>query len=395
MRIQRRRTAKDRRTRVREVGRRKPSAVSRRDAVQGCTIIPVEKRRDGGIRFWCLRHREDATAKYGRAAKACRGASDVPLLASETFTLNIDKFQGGVGLWGAVPPVYDTTELPIDRGIHVHARSAGGGRKEIDQTFRRIKLVGGQIPHGGIVLSELDAIYYMVSSVFRLPMKEVMCKSCGLSHLDKDWFSLHPHGRHLCAGCGKHFRDDSRAIGNPICGARAQLGAAPPWTKPSQRVLRIRQQEFPGGIQVWGSNPALLWTGHGPEEEGIHVHAYAAGSAEPDLDDTYGEVRIDGKALNPIHVRTLMAQNTLPHLRGRVSAAACPECGHSALGRGASLFTPSLIHTCTACGNTFAARCGRLAKTVLNPLPARLAYLSALAPRPPRIHDLGLRTEVP
>jgi hypothetical protein len=31
------------------------------------------------------------------------------------------------------------------------------------------------------------------------------------------------------------------------------------------------------GIQIWGSNPAILWTGSQIEEEGIHIHAAGAG----------------------------------------------------------------------------------------------------------------------
>src|SRR6267378_3294771 len=33
-----------------------------------CKIVVVGKRRDGGTRYWCLKHRADATAKYGRRA---------------------------------------------------------------------------------------------------------------------------------------------------------------------------------------------------------------------------------------------------------------------------------------------------------------------------------------
>jgi transposase-like protein len=46
----------------------------------------------------------------------------------------------------------------------------------------------------------------------------VTCTHCGWPHLDKDWFSVHPHRRHLCAGCGKLFHDQVKGIGNPIMG---------------------------------------------------------------------------------------------------------------------------------------------------------------------------------
>ena len=37
----------------------------------------------------------------------------------------------------------------------------------------------------------------MVSSIFQYQMKHVACSYCDYSHLDRDWFSVHPHRRHL------------------------------------------------------------------------------------------------------------------------------------------------------------------------------------------------------
>src|SRR5438105_12337256 len=94
-----------------------------------CQVKPVGLRRDGRMRYWCLAHKADATGKYGRRLAICRGAGIPPISESETLTLDLDNFGGGVALWGAVPPVYDTTRLPLDRGIHVHARQIPGGQK--------------------------------------------------------------------------------------------------------------------------------------------------------------------------------------------------------------------------------------------------------------------------
>ena len=102
-----------------------------------CDIVSVGKRRDGGTRYWCLRHKADATAKYGRPASQCRTAHIPPIGAADTLALDIDKYEGGIALWGAVPPVYDTTTQPIDRGVHVHARTMVGGVKEMDQHVSR------------------------------------------------------------------------------------------------------------------------------------------------------------------------------------------------------------------------------------------------------------------
>jgi hypothetical protein len=294
---------------------------------EGCQIVSVGKRRDGGTRYWCVRHKADATAKYGVRGEKCRAAHIPPISAEETLELNIDKYEGGIALWGAVPAVYDTTTLPMDRGIHVHARLSASKHKEMDKTFRAVRVLGEDLPEDGIFISEIDAIYYMVSTVFGYETKHIICSFCGHPHLDKDFFSVHPHRRHLCAGCGKHFRDTDTAIGNPILGVREACGVKPQKTKLSSRKLNIKQSDFLGGIQIWGSNPALLWTSDRPEDEGIHVHAFREGAEFPDPDETYGEVIIDGVHLAPIMVRVLMAQSAMPSLKGRIVSVDCTSCG--------------------------------------------------------------------
>src|ERR1700750_511583 len=87
-----------------------------------CDVVAIEKRRDGGTRYWCRSHRADATAKYGKPALKCHLVDTIPMRSEEIETLDMDRYLGGVALWGAAPAVYDTTRLPVERGIHVHAR---------------------------------------------------------------------------------------------------------------------------------------------------------------------------------------------------------------------------------------------------------------------------------
>jgi hypothetical protein len=283
----------------------------------GCLIVSVGKRRDGGTRYWCLKHRSDATAKYGKPADACRTAHVPPIPEKDILTLDFAQYPGGVALWGAVPPVYDTTTQGLDRGIHVHSRVTPESEKKLDNTFRAVRMVGKQLPEGGLYVDELDAIYYMATTIFGYTMKQVLCTSCGYAHLDRDWFSVHPHVRHLCAGCGKHFRDTGVGIGNPICGIRDACGIQTRTPKASKKVLDIRQRNYPGGIQIWGSNPAFIWTGENTEAEGIHVHAFKkdVASHHPDVDETYGKVTIDGTTLDPMMVRLYMAQAVIGYRR--------------------------------------------------------------------------------
>ena len=233
----------------------------------------------------------------------------------------------------------------------------------------------------------------MVTTIFGYPMRDVLCSYCGYSHLDRDWFSVHPHRRHLCAACGKHFRDTEAGIGNPIVGVRETCDVSMQDPKHSNKKLHIRQADFSGGIQIWGSNPAFIWTSKVAEAEGIHVHAFRRDGKNPDLDETYGEVTIDGMKLNPTMVRVLMAQNVLPSLKNRVLPIDCPLCGTAQFEVGEHAFTPVMSHACKRCGHRFTAK-GRLRKTIANPLLSILARLAKKAPRKPQCHDLGLLPEI-
>lgn len=357
-----------------------------------CDIKPVGKRRDGGTRYWCLAHKADATAKYGRRATVCRAAHLPPILPEEILELNLDRYPGGIALWGAVPPIYDTTRLPLDFGIHVHAREVTNGEKIIDRTFRGVRLVGRQIPSEGLLICEIDAVYYMVSSVFGFDTRHIRCTFCGYGHLDKDWFSVHPHRRHLCAGCGKHFRDTVSAIGNPIRATQEILGLLPQKPTRAVKTLSLRQRDYPGGIQIWGSNSAIIWSSEKPEEEGIHVHAHRRDGEPAKLDDTFSAVEIDGVKLDPTMVRTLMAQNSLPHLEGRVVPLKCDCCGAMEFNGGDQAFTPAIGRACSSCGGHLRGTT-RLRRTIGNPLIATLARLAESAPRPPQKHATGLLPE--
>jgi transposase-like protein len=356
-----------------------------------CRIVFVGKRRDGGSRYWCIEHKANATAKYGRRARFCRYAHLPQLSPSEILKLDVQRYPGGVALWGAVPPVYDTTSLPIQRGVHVHAREATESDvKNTDETYRSVSLFRGKDSHVADI-SELDAIYYMVSTVFGFKMKYVECSLCGLPHLDKDWFSVHNHRRHLCAGCGKQFRDHEKGIGNPSIKIQ-EVFPAKHKIRRAEKTINFKQEEYAGGIQIWGSNPALLWTSKKNEEAGIHIHAFGVNGSEPELDDTYSSVVIDGIRLNTLMVRRFMAQSALPHIEGRVISLKCPQCGLSHFDKGEAAFTPHTVHVCHGCGLEFKSN-RRVRKTVANPIIEVFERLSHNAIRSPRCHSSNLLPE--
>lgn len=357
-----------------------------------CRIGAVGKRRDGGTKYWCFEHHADATAKYGRPASHCRYAHVTRPTSSETLFLKECDFPGGVALWGAVPPVYDTTSEKLDRGIHVHARTSLGASKAIDETYRKVvyqPLEGCSKP---IEIFELDAIYFMVSSVFGFSTRYVECTLCGHPHLDRDWFSVHEHGKHLCAACGRTFRDTRVSVGNPLASIASKHGGRSR-ARPAARTVQICQRDFPGGIQLWGSNPAIVWTGDGVEETGIHLHAYAdCDGNDPVIDDTFNSVTIDGLFIDQEQVRIFMAQSALPHLSGRVVSARCANCKTLHFDGGVGGFTPSKSRSCAICRGPIQAD-GRLRNIIANPIVDQLARLEKTSTRRRVLHNLALIPE--
>lgn len=354
-----------------------------------CCVAEVGKRRDGGTRYWCLQHKADATAKYGVKAEKCRYYDVPPIAESDAISLDIGKYKGGLSLWGAVPPVYDTTSFALDKGVHVHARLHSNGDKVIDRTFRQVKVV-----HSGDswVVDELDAIYYMTASVFGFSVRSVCCSRCGHEHLDKDWFSVHPHQSHLCAGCGRYFKDDAIAIGNPVSKIQQQAFAKKARFRPAKKSISIKQSDFSGGIQLWGSNPAILWTSNKHQETGIHIHAFLEGCPEPVIDDTFSSVEIDGITLDEEQLRTYMAQKALPHISDRIRVIHCASCNAPQFDRAELSFSPVVRRVCQACGKPVSPK-GRQRKVVANPIIEKLDQLSRHAVRRPQSHDPGLLPE--
>lgn len=360
-----------------------------------CKIVAVGKRRDGGTRYWCLEHHANATAKYGVAAQKCVGADDPPITADETLQLDFTMYPGGIALWGSVPAVYDTTTQATDRGIHVHARLAKGRLKEIDRTYRRLRIShrADLLSDGWVDVDEIDAINYMVSGVFGFEAIPVKCVYCGFPHLDRDWFAVHEHRKHQCHGCGRQFSDTAAGVGNPIAALRHMLGAKRTKNHEAPYSISIKQRDYPGGIQIWGSNPAILWTSPEPEMTGIHLHAFTAVDHDvPMVDETYANVTIDGIKLDSEQVRTYMAQSAMPHLEGKVLNLICPNCAEPHFERGERAFTPHIEHECYACGETFQAS-GRIKKTIGNPFVGVRKKLALNAVGPVREDKLGLRPE--
>ena len=132
-------------------------------------------------------------------------------------------------------------------------------------------------------------------------------------------------------------------------------------------------------MQIWASNPAILWTAGRPEEEGIHVHLYKRGLVEPIVDETFGSVRIDGVDLEEVFVRQLMAQQALAYLKNKIVSLLCPKCSHPHFDQRDSGFYPHKEHVCESCNTRFLTS-GKRRLVVSNPLVAVFDRLRTIAP---------------
>ena len=260
------------------------------------------------------------------------------------FKLNPEAFPGGVALWGSVEPVYNTAKVPADRGIHVHARMKAGKRKVIDQTYDAVELAVPKdlFSEGTVLITGETAVAYYLSRFLNRQIVHIFCPFCDTPHLDSDWFSVKPHRVHLCHGCNRLFREDVKRVSNPLEAVRHKLGDKDSRRKTvrAKGALDIKQSDYPFGLQIWASNPALLWTSARSEEEGIHVHGWERDTIDPQLDGTFDTVRVDGIELDEQQLRHFMAQNALVYLRGKVRSLTCPGCGTQKFDRGDMAFRP-------------------------------------------------------
>jgi len=339
--------------------------------MEKCSIEHVGKQRNGKPRFWCKTHQQSATGRNGVRLAECAGAL-VATKEPKSLELDAQGYGGGIALWGAVEAVYDTSLMPPEIGIHVHARGTKDGTKEIDDTFD-VVIVRLAADDQQAVITGDTAISFYLSRFLNRNIKLLRCSHCGEVHLDAGYFAVKPHRRHMCQACGRNFNDSERAISNPVALFHALQKSVAPIRAP--RNLDIKQTSYPGGMQIWASNPALLWTSDRPEEAGLHIHLFDSDGAIV-KDDTFDRVLIDGVELNEAHVQYFMAQQALPHLSEKIVSLVCPRCEMPHFDIGELAFFPHAEHTCDDCGQRFVSN-RRRKLVVSNPFVAIRASLLA------------------
>ena len=342
-----------------------------------CDIKQAGKSRNGKPRWWCMKHGAPATGRYGVRLEECESAH---LDIDQLNCLNLDPslYRGGIGIWGAVPPVFDTTGQTSMPGIHVHARKEEGGPKVIDDNFSVVamKAQTDLFSSRPVTITHEAAVAQYVANFLGHQVKYLFCVRCGALHLDAGYFATKPHKRHLCHSCGNYFTDSERGISNPIAYFRTLSVdfSRDLRVQSANRAISFSQNAYPGGIQIWASNPALVWTADRQEEEGIHLHAFDGCNEMPVIDNTFSSVCIDGIDLDYRQIAQLMAQKALPHLANKIVSLQCPQCQLPHFDEGMHGVTPHKEHQCKGCGRQF-NNPGRRKLTVSNPAIAALELL--------------------
>lgn len=265
-----------------------------------CHLVPAGKFRNGKPRWWCRTHQ----LHFGKKAdvKCCGNAHLAMNYAKNPLDLNVPKYTGGVGIWAALPPSICTRPSGASEptGIHVHARNKVGGKKVIDETLSCLTVsfmdTLGLTPIK-MHITPPAAVAWLDATEKGVNMSVCRCSYCSVPHLDLGYFAQNPHKKHLCGNCGREFWDTTgMSISNPLSLLSEALEPQKRQTIPAPKPLELNSQDYAGGIEIFPSTPAILWTSPKPEQTGIHVHAYDAKDRRV-IDETFYAVILDGKQL--------------------------------------------------------------------------------------------------
>src|SRR5262249_53478798 len=73
---------------------------------------------------------------------------------------------------------------------------------------------------------------------------------------------------------------------------------------------RLNLDNLPGHTYtIWASTPAVVWTAARPQELGIHVHVFKG--TKRIIDDTFGEVILNGKKLGRTELIGMMTERSV------------------------------------------------------------------------------------
>lgn len=276
-----------------------------------CDIVQCGKFRNGAQRWWCRTHQvhwgvkaDLQQAMVGGESIRCSNATQPMHYTKNPLIINPNDYEGGIGIWAALPTAINTSNEPDVDGValHVHARPLSKGKKVIDANYPAVVVTtGDSLPLFDnalikrIVIAPPSALAYLEALIHKLPLGTLYCHSCQHPHLDLGDFAKNPHRKHFCGNCGvdSNWSKDS-IVSTPLHELSQKFSKNSEFVE-SDRTLDLRNyQECK--VKIWASTPAIIWSSHLPQEKGIHIHVYQG--EKKIVDDTFKQVTwFDGSFL--------------------------------------------------------------------------------------------------
>jgi len=272
-----------------------------------CDFVYAGKYRHGANRWWCRTHQShwgikaDLAALQSTNEMRCANHSQLMNYEINPYTVYLDK-HAEVGVWCSMPAALSTVEIkPRPPKIHVHVRDTPNSHKRVDRDFAVISAVYstrqglfGDDSTFRVDITPPAAFDFVCALEAHQEMGCIDCSNCGHPHLDLGDFGKTPHRKHFCANCGKDSNWSKGAIiSTPLQPLHDRTATHLTCLLPD-RSLNLDDYEG-HSYTVWASTPAIVWTASRPQEYGIHVHVHDGHDRV--IDDTFGEVILNGKAL--------------------------------------------------------------------------------------------------
>lgn len=290
------------------------------DALLPCDIVDAGKFRHGVDRWWCRTHQSHWGTKgdiesYRASGKmTCANRDQKMSYVVSPHTIDMSEF-AEVGIWCSMPAAISTWEIrPRVPRIHVHVRPEAGGTKTVDRDFSAIALdYSAKLGMFGADITRVNitppAAYEFVRGLEDgRSMDCINCSNCGYPHLDLGDFARKPHRKHFCANCGRDSTwSKVEIVSTPLKPLHDTFMTAVGAETPNRT---IDLADYEGcNYAMWASTPAVLWTATRPQEVGIHVHVHDG--QQRVVDETFGEVILNGRLLKREDLLALMIERTI------------------------------------------------------------------------------------
>lgn len=291
------------------------------DAQLPCDFVKAGKFRHGAERWWCRTHqtywgtKSDIQSYETAQEMTCSEHGQRMSYVVSPLTLNLREHDE-VGVWCSMPAALSTEEIaPRPPRIHVHVRPKAGGRKTIDGDFQAISILYsdemslfGSQDITRVNITPPAAFEFVNALEAKREMSCVNCTRCGYPHLDLGEFARVPHLKHYCGNCGcDSTRSNGKIISTPLQPLHDQFAKTLQYESPP-RTLNL-DDYGQCSYTIWASTPAVVWTAERPQELGIHVHVHDG--QRRIIDDTFGEVFHQGKALDRSELIKKMVERSI------------------------------------------------------------------------------------